>query len=140
MKEFLIKRFAGRGIGFYIGLVAACLMLGFDLAYVILFPGDRNFSLLTFCMILAGVGIEIAHVLLNRKIFNFLPILSCAAYGVAFAQHLQLGLESLSDVWNNVNFIGGNAYLALTFIILFGIGLLAALVAAFMREDKKIKG
>ena len=47
-----------------------------------------------------------------------------------------VGLETLSDVWNDVNFVGGNPTMAITFIVLFAIRTVAAIVAAFMKEDK----
>lgn len=136
MKEFLVKRFKGRGIGFYIGLASAVLMLVFSIVYIAVDSSDRTFSILTFALALVGAVIWIAYTLLDFKFLDFLPILSCACYGVAFAQHLRLGLETLSDVWNGVNFVGGNPTMAITFIVLFGIGMITALVAAFMKEDK----
>lgn len=137
MKEFLEKRFKGRGIGFYVGVAAAALMLIFDIIYIAADFGDRTFSVLAFVLILLGVAVEAAYVLLDIKLFDFLPFVSCALFGVAFGHISMLGLETLSDVWNGVNFIGGNPSMAITFIVLFAIGTVCAVVAAFMRENKQ---
>ncbi len=137
MKEFLKKRFVGRGIGFYIGFAAAVLMLVFDIVYIAADHGDRTCSILSFVMILLGSAVYIAYALLDIEFLDFLPIVTCALFGVAFGHHLTVGLETLSDVWNGVNFVGGNATMATAFIIMFGIGAVAALVSAFMRENRK---
>ena len=136
MKEFLEKRFKNRGIGFYLGCATAVLMLIFDIVYIAADFGDRTFTVLTFVLILLGAIAEIIYALLDIKLLDFIPVLSCALYGIAFGQLLMVGLETLSDVWNDVNFVGDNPTMAITFIVLFAIGTVAAIVAAFMKEDK----
>ena len=136
MKEFLVSRFKGRRAGFYIGFAAAALILASDIAYIAALSGDRNFSALVFALMLAGSLLMLVYSLLNIKLLDFIPALSCILYRVAFGQHLSLALESLSDVWNGVNFVGGNATLGAVFIGLFFVPMVAAIVAAFMREER----
>ena len=121
MKEFLEKRFKNRGAGFYLGFATSVLMLIFSIVYI--------------ALVLLGALIGMAYALIDVKLLDFLPVVSCVFYGVAFGQHLFLGLETLSDVWNDVNFIGGSPALAITFIVLFAVGTVASLVAAFLKED-----
>lgn len=136
MKEFFVKRFAHKPVGFYIGLGAAAVMLIANIVFVATDVGDRTFSGLTLAMNLVGVAIWIAYVLLDLKLLDFMPIIGCACYGVALGQHLLLTLESLSDVWNGVNFVGGNAMLALGFAIVFAICMICSIAACFMRDRK----
>ena len=46
-------------------------------------------------------------------------------------------LPSLSDLWNGVNFIGGNQYLATAFAVIFGVIAIALVVFNFFRSEKK---
>lgn len=136
MKEFLVSRFKGRSAGFYMGFAAAVLILAFDIAYIASDYGDRTFSVLTFVLMLAGSVLMMIYSFLNIKILDFIPAVSCILYGVGFGQHLILALESLSDVWNEVNFVGGNATLGAVFMGLFFVPMVVAVVAAFMREER----
>lgn len=136
MKEFFQKRFTDRPVTFYIGFAASLYMLIASVIFAGAAAGDRNFSLVVLLLNILGAAIWIAYVLLDIKILDFMPMLSCVCYGVAFGQHLMLTLESLSDVWNGVNFVGGNAYLALAFAIVFAVGLIISVVMCFMRDRK----
>lgn len=135
MKKFLEKRFKNRGAGFYLGFATSVLMLIFSIVYIAADSADRTFSVTVFVLVLLGALIGMAYALIDVKLLDFLPVVSCVFYGVAFGQHLFLGLETLSDVWNDVNFIGGSPALAITFIVLFAVGTVASLVAAFLKED-----
>lgn len=137
MKEFLSSRFKNRRVGFYLGIAAAVLMLVVDIAYIVSDYGDITFSMLSFTLMLAGSLLTIIYSILGYKFLDFIPVISCILYGFGFGQHLILALESLSDVWNEVSFIGGNATLGAVFIGLFFVPMVAAVVSAFMREDRK---
>lgn len=141
VKAYLKERFvSGRTIGFYLALGAAVLFLISDIIFVAVDAGDRTFSYVTFALILVGAAIEIVSVFFDYKFLDFLPVVSCACYGIAFGMHLYLGLPTLSDRWNGVNFVGGNGDAVITFAILFGIGLVAALVACFMKRRRPADG
>lgn len=137
IKEFLKKRFVGRSVGAYIGFAAAILMLVFDIVYVAADGKDRTFSITSFVTALIGSAAYIAYFLLDMRLLDFVPIAVCALFGVALGSHLMSGLETLSDTWNGVNFVGGNATMAVAFIVMFGIGTVAAVVAAFMRDRRQ---
>lgn len=140
VKAYLKERFvSGRTIGFYLALGAAVLFLISDIIFVAVDAGDRTFSYVTFALILVGAAIEIVSVFFDYKFLDFLPVVSCACYGVAFGMHLYLGLPTLSDRWNGVNFVGGNGDAVITFAILFGIGLVAALAACFMKRRRSVE-
>lgn len=137
---YLKERFvSGRTAGFYIALGAAVLFIVSDIIFIAVDAGDRTFSYVTFALILAGAAIEIASAFFDYVFLDFLPVVSCICYGVAFGMHLYLGLPTLSDVWNGVNFVGGNAQAVITFAVLFGTGLLAALVACFMKRRRSVE-
>ena len=135
MKEVLLSRFKGRRAGYYVSLASAVLILAIDVAYIASDYGDRTFSPLTFALMLVGSLLTIAYCFTGLKFLDFVPAVSCIIYGFAFGQHLILALESLSDVWNQVNFVGGNATLGAVFAGLFLVPVVAAVVGAFMRED-----
>lgn len=111
-------------------------MLVADILYIALDGADRTFSLLSFGFILAGALVQIVSAFLPGKIAFAMPVISVACYGVGFAQCLLLGLETLSDVWNQVTFVGGNATMAVLFIALFFVGTSAAIVSSFIQEEK----
>lgn len=136
MKYSLRQIFAGRKVGFYISLASALLILIFDILYIALDYGDKTFSVLTFALMLCGSIITIVYCFIGRGMLDFMPAVSCILYGFGFGQHLILALESLSDVWNQVNFVGGNAQMGAVFTALFFVPVAAAVVAAFMNEDK----
>ena len=58
-------------------------------------------------------------------------------YAPAVGIHGYLALQSYSDVWNNVHFVGGNGELALVFWILFLVLAIASVVAAFLSQYRK---
>lgn len=136
MKSWLINVFKGKKSGFYIALSSAVLILVFDILYIALDYGDKTFSVLTFALMLCGSIITIVYCFIGRGMLDFMPVVSCILYGFGFGQHLILALESLSDVWNQVNFVGGNAQMGAVFTALFFVPVAAAVVAAFMNEDK----
>lgn len=104
-------------------LAAAALALVGSVLYLILDNGDRTFSWLGFGLALGGVALTALPLFLDPAV---LPILPAAAYAAAFGIVLRAALPSLSDVWNGVNFIGGNAALGMIFS---GVYLAAAILA-----------
>lgn len=126
-----------RTVGYWLALGAAIALLITDIIFIATDFGDRTFSLVTFLLILAGVAIEIVYVVLDMKVLDFLPVLSCVCYGVALGQHWNLGLATLSDVWNGVVFVGGNSTAALAFGIVFAVCTVAAIVSCFLKQKKE---
>lgn len=130
-----------KSIRFYISSITSILAIIFDIIFIATTSQDRLFSIVTFLMILFGaiiqIGYEVEDSIFHIKFLDFLPIIPTALYAVGFGQNLYLGLETLSDVWNKVNFVGGNPNFAITFIILFAIVLVAQIVSLFFTNEKK---
>ncbi|MFA9376407.1 MAG: hypothetical protein ACERKZ_06600 [Lachnotalea sp.] len=131
-----MRFFNNRTVGFRIGLIASCLMLIGDILFIITDHADRTFSMVTFILILIGVVGEGLVILKNYK---FTPLLPSICFGVAMSWHFYLGLPTLSDIMNGVNFIGGNPNAVIVFGVIFLIGTLAAIVSCFMEQSKLIK-
>lgn len=125
-----------RTVGYWLAVASAAAFLIADVAFIATDMGDRTFSLVTFFFILGGVAVEFAYAALGKKGPDFLPVVSCALYGVALGMHWNLGLATLSDVWNGVKFVGGNATAALAFGIVFAVCTAAATVSCFMDQKK----
>ncbi|MEK3669825.1 MULTISPECIES: hypothetical protein [unclassified Paenibacillus] len=125
--------FKDRTSGFWIGFLAACLMLAANIAFIIFDYGDRTFSFVTFGLIIAGV---LGELLVLVKTYSFAPLLPSICFGVALSMHLYLGFPTLSDVINGVNFIGGNPQAVIIFGIAFAIGTVASLVSCFMKQSR----
>lgn len=136
----MLNKFKNKSVGFYLTFSAAAAFVLLDIIFIACDGGDRTFSYLTFAMILVGAALSIAGLFLDFKFLDFMPLLGCACYGVAFAAHLKLALESLSDVWNGVNFVGGNATAGMTFAGLFLVLLCVSVVGCFLGvKDKSQK-
>lgn len=125
--------FKDRTSGFWIGFMAACLMLAADIVFIIFDYRDRTFSFVTFGLIIAGFAAELLVLIKN---YYFAPLLSSICFGVALSMHLYLGFPTLSDVVNGVNFIGGNPQAVIIFGIAFAIGTVASLISCFMNQSK----
>lgn len=130
------KFFKQKTFGFWLAFVAAAVFLISDIIFLATDIGDRTFSFVTFIFILLGIAAQIAYAFIDHKLADPLPLLSCVFYGVAIGQHWKLGLGTLSDVWNGVVFVGGNAVAALTFGIIFTVCTVAAVAACFMKQKK----
>lgn len=130
-----MKAFCDRTIGFWIGLVASVLMLVGDVVFIIVDGDDRTFSFITFGLILAGVVCQALVVFFDWKV---MPLLCAVCFGTALSYHLFLGLPTLSDVVNGVNFIGGDPVAVVVFGGVFAVGTLLTLCASFMNQRKPI--
>lgn len=133
----LYERFVkDRTVGYWLALAASVIMLVADIIFIATDLGDRTFSYITFVFVLLGVAIEVVYVAFDKKYLDFLPIISCVCYGVAVGQHWKLGLATLSDLWNGVNFVGGNYNAAIAFGVIFVVCTVAAIVSCFMKQKK----
>mgnify|MGYP001781954063 FL=1 len=128
------KSFADRNFGFYILLAAAFVALAGAILYLALDGGDRTFTILGFLLALAGAVSTILAVLTRLK---FAPLVPTALYAAASAFVLRLALPSLSDLWNKVNFIGGNAVLGMTFAGVFLLCAVLGTVSCFTGTEKR---
>lgn len=128
------KIFDNRTVAFYIGLVGAALALVTDIVFIIGDHADRTFSLLAFALAFIGALSYLAVCLFDCR---YLILLSGGLFIGAFAVELNTALPSLSDVWNGVNFIGGNAAFGTTVAAVFLLAAICMIVVAFSGERKK---
>lgn len=128
-----MKLFNNRTVGFWIGLAASALMLVGDALFLITDGSDRTFSFITFGLILAGVACQVLVVFFD---WDVMPLLCAVCFGTALSYHLFLGLPTLSDVVNGVNYIGGNPTAVVVFGGIFAAGTLLTLCASFMNQRK----
>lgn len=134
MKEKM-RFFKGRTPGFYIGFVSACLMFLATIVFIAMDSGDSvTFSPAVVVLLLLGSLSEISILLFD---YRFLPVIPALLYAPAVGIQGYLALQSFSDVWNNVNFVGGNGVLALVFWIVFLVLAILAVVSAYMSQYRK---
>ena len=132
---FSVKNaFKNRTVGFYIGLAAAVIALIGAILFVAIDGDDRTFTATGFALMLAGAVVEAVVIFADLKI---VPLISTGLYIGGFALTINAALPSLSDVWNGVTFIGGNATLGVIFSATFLICAVAGIVACFMNERRK---
>ncbi len=130
-----LQLFKDRAVGFWLGLAAAAVLLVADVLYIALDVGDDvTFSATAFALILVGALFMTLDVLFD---WQFVPIVSVALCSVGFGLQLCPALESYSDIINEVNFVGGNAKLAVAFSAVFAVGVIAMIVSTFMSRVKQ---
>ena len=113
-------------------LAAAVAALIGSVLYLVLDGTDQTFTWVGFALALAGAA---STVLCFTKL-KFAPIVPVALYAAAFGFVLRLAIPSLSDVWNKVNFIGGNAVMGMTFSIVYLICALLSAAACFASAEQ----
>ncbi len=118
------KMFQDRDPGLYLSLIAGAAALLGAILYLALDGGDKTFTPIGFGLALAGAA-STALVVFTR--LKFAPFIPSALYAAAFGVVLRVAVPSLSDVWNKVNFIGGNAAMGMGFA---GAFLLCAVLGA----------
>ncbi len=128
------KAFENRTPGFCLSLAAAVIGLIGAVLYIALDGSDRTFTILGFAFALAG-AVSTALVVFTR--LKFAPIVPAALYAAAFGLVLRVALPSLSDVWNKVNFIGGNAAMGMAFSAVFLVCAVLGCAACFLGVDKE---
>lgn len=133
LKKLLVHPFKDRTVGYYLNFAAAALAIVSAILLVAIDSGDRTCSWTAFAMMLVG-GLSFTAVMFIN--IELLPVLPGIFYVLGFAFELTATLPSLSDVWNGVNFIGGNAYAGLAFTILFAVSAILSVVSNFMEQRK----
>lgn len=103
-----------------------------SVAYYLLDGSDKTFTWY-------GVGFAVAgavSTILCLTKFKMAGFATAAFYCAAFGFVLRVAIPSLSDVWNKVNFIGGNAAMGMTFSVVYLVCALLAVVSCFAGTDK----
>ena len=128
------KKFENRQPGFWISLAAAVLALVSAVLYIVLNGSDRTFSLVCLILMLCGVALT---VLIFQNSFSLASLFVSFCYSVGFAFALRQTLPSVSDVWNKVNFIGGNALMGSAFSGVFLFCAVLSVIACFSGTDRR---
>lgn len=132
MKEYFnVNPFKDRSVGFWLGLAAAAVAIISSVLYIAVDFGDKSFSIQAFIIMLLG-GLSFALVMFTN--FKTATLVPSILYVVGFAYALDYTLPPLSDVWNGVNFIGGNAAAGLSFTIAFLVCAILSIVSTFMEQ------
>lgn len=137
MRSFFERFFKDRSIGFYIAMGVALLALIVDILYVALDHADtaRTFTWVGFALVLVAF---FSNALTIFTPLSFAPIVPSLLYSVSFGVILKACLPSISDIWNGVNFIGGNGELGIVFSALFGVVAILGIVTCFLDMKKTI--
>ena len=90
----------------YICLAAVLPSVGMIVYYCLQSNADGCFELSIPLLLAFGAALEIAYFAVR---LDFLPMAAAILFGVATGAMLYYALPTFSDIWNNVNFIGGNA-------------------------------
>lgn len=120
--------FKNRGLGFYMNLIAGAAALLGAILYIALDGTDKTFTVVGFALALAGAGSTALTVFTRLKFATFVPT---AFYAAAFGVVPRVAAPSLSDVWNKVNFIGGNAAMGMAFAGVFFLCAVLGAVSCF---------
>lgn len=128
------KALENRNFGFWLGLAAALIALVGSVLYIALDGSDKTFSLIGFILALVGVAFTALGVFTRVK---FAPLLPTLLYSAAFGFVLRVAVPSLSDVWNKVNFIGGNATMGCVFAGVYLLSAILGCVSCFTGISKE---
>ena len=127
--------FTARTTGFYLGLLACLAALAGALWLLFTDAGDITFSWITIGLMAAGIVFEIVNCLTD---WVAAQLLSALFWGCGLSWHLYIGLPTLSDIWNGVHFIGGNAQAVLVGGACFAVATVLSIASCFMDQRKTI--
>ena len=114
-------------------IVAALIAVIGSVLYVLLDGTDKTFTWIGFGLALLGAFSTV----ISFTQFQLAPFAPAVLYAAAFGFVLRVAIPSLSDVWNKVNFIGGNAVMGITFSCVYLVCALLAVWACFVGTDLK---
>ena len=95
-----------KGIWDYISLASILPAIAMLIYYCMQSTADGCFEVSIVLLLAAGIVLELVYFFIK---FDVLPMAAAVAFGVALGLMLYYALPTFSDIWNNVNFIGGNA-------------------------------
>lgn len=127
--------FKSKSAAQYIAYTALLIGLIADIVFLVLDFGDFTFTTGCFVCILLGSLVGLADFFLNNDLCLWV---ASFLYSAAVGFHLFKGLQSVSDLWNGVNFIGGNQTLAIGFGIIFIVLAITLIVLNFCNTKKKV--
>ena len=112
-------------------LIAAIVAAIGSVLYFLLDGSDKTFTWLGVIFAVAGAASTIS----GFTRFKLAGFVSTVLYSAAFGFVLRVAIPSLSDVWNKVNFIGGNAAMGMTFSAVYLVCVLLSVAACFTGTD-----
>ena len=110
-----------------IAVISLLLTLVADIVFIIVDGKDMTFTLGCFIAVLIGSLIGIMEPALFHNKTCLLVSSLLFAIGIGF--HVHKALPSISDLWNHVNFVGGNQMMAIIFGSIFLIEWVILLIA-----------
>lgn len=108
-------------------LAAAAVAVIGSVLYYLLDGGDKTFTWL-------GVGFALAGAVSTALCFTRFDLagfVTAVLYSASFGLVLRAAIPSLSDVWNKVNFIGGNAAMGAIFSVTYLVCAVLAVISCF---------
>ena len=127
--------FAGKSVAHFVFYAVLCLGLVADIVFIAVDFGDFTFHIGCFVCVLLGSIVGLVDIVFPYG--NICLWASSLLYVVAFGFHMSVALASLSDLWNGINFIGGNQTVATAFLVIFGVLTLALIALNFFDFKKK---
>lgn len=130
----IIARLKQKSIPQLVAYAALILGLVVDIIFLAVDLGDFTFTLGCFiCLLLGSIVGLIDFFFELRGTFLWL---ACLLYITGLGFHIYAGLQSVSDLWNGVNFIGGNQTAAIAFGIVFLLITLVLAVVNFFGKKR----
>lgn len=114
-------------------LAAAAVAVIGSVLYYLLDGGDKTFTWL-------GVGFALAGAVSTALCFTRFDLagfVTAVLYSASFGFVLRVAIPSLSDVWNKVNFIGGNAVMGMIFSGMYLLCAVLSVLACFAGTDSQ---
>ncbi len=129
------NKLASKTVMQYIAYAAALVGFVADIIFLIVDGSDQTFTIGCFVCVLLGSLVALSDFFksfLDGIALWFAVIL----YSVGIGFHLYEALPSISDLWNNIVFIGGNQQAAIVFGIIF-LAVTVVLIVANFTEGKR---
>ena len=123
-----------KGIWDYISLASILPAIAMLIYYCMQSTADGCFEVSIVLLLAAGIVLELVYFFIK---FDVLPMAASVAFGVALGLMLYYALPTFSDIWNNVNFIGGNAEAYFIYLGILAVAFIVAVVPCFLIEKEK---
>lgn len=127
---------ASKSVLQYVAYAAALVGLVADIVFIVVDGSDQTFTMGCFVCVLLGSLVALSD--LFKSFFNGIALwFAVMLYSVGLAFHLYEALPSISDLWNNINFIGGNQQAAIIFGCIF-LAVTVVLIVANFTGGKRV--
>ena len=113
----------------YFGEAVAVISAVSAVIFIVMDRSDRTFSPVTVLLLLLGAVSWLLALVVKK---DLVPLVATVFLGAGLSVHLYQGLPTLSDIWNGVNFIGGNPIMVVVFGVVFGIVTILSVISLFL--------